>query len=344
MKKQILKYILILLTLAFSFSSWLSVSQAVNNPESSDWLIPIIWFSLVFIFFSLSIVLIKETYIVFILLAASFLASFIFIQNYWHFLPVIFSLLLAFWAIARIKNDLKLNIKIDLWKTIRRGKILLIMALSLVITSQYYFSIKDFQVTMLVPQLKPSDITNELTTKIISMFNPEIKIGEDEDMTVDEFILESQKKNTEGQNVDIDRLIDGQLGENIPQAQKDEIKEEALRNINTTENESMILLEGRKQLSEITGKELTGQEKISEVLSDMINNKITDFLGVSMDNPKDAPLIPMALAIIIFLSVLSLGMFLSPLWVLLTTLIFIILVKTKIIQVNKIPTEMEVID
>ena len=344
MKKQILKYGLIFLTLLFSFFAWLSVDQAINNPGSSDWLVPLVWFSLVFVAFSLSIILIKEIYISAGLLAVSFLASFIFVQNSWHFLPVVFSLLLVFLAVIRIRGDLKLNVKIDLWKTARRGKLLLIIALSIVITSQYYFSVKNFGASALIPQLKPGDITNDLTSKIISTINPGIKIGEDENMTVDQFILQSQKKSIEGQNANIDEVIESQLGENNSPTQRDEIKEEALKNINSTENESKILEESRKQLSEIVGKELAGQEKISEVISEMINNKITDFLGVSMDSPKKAPLIPIALAIIIFLTVVSLGSFLSPLWILLAIIIFTILIKTKIVQIKKIPVEMEIIE
>ena len=327
MKKQILKYSLIFLTLLFSFFAWLSVDQAINNPESSNWLVPVIWFSLFFIILALSIVLIKETYVLTGLLAVSFLSSFIFVFNGWHFLPVVLSLLLAYLAMARIKNDLKLNVKIDLWKTIRRGRMLLIISLAIIITSQYYFSVKDFKASALIPQLKPGDITNGLASRIISTINPGIKIGKDKDMTVDQFIIQSQKNET------IHNKLEGVVlpGENQPE----EFVNQSM---------AMFLTEGRKQLSNIAGKNLSGEEKMSEVVSEMINSKITNFLGVSMDSPKKVPLIPIALAIIIFLSVVSLGSFLSPLWMLLSALIFTILAKTKIIQIKKVPVEMEIIE
>jgi len=349
MKKQILKYSLIFLTLLFSFFAWLSVDQAINNPESSNWLVPVIWFSLFFIILALSIVLIKETYILTGLLAVSFLSSFIFVFNGWHFLPVVLSLLLACLAMARIKNDLKLNVKIDLWKIVRRGKLLLIIALSIVITSQYYFSVKNFGASALIPQLKPGDITNNLTTKIISTINPGIKIGEDENMTVDQFILQSQKMSDQknaGISADreIDKIVAEKFGDTVSPSRLDEIKKEYAENMEEPDGRNMILEEGRKQLSKIVGKELIGQEKISEVLSEMINNRITDFLGVNMDSPKETPLIPIVLAIIIFLTVISLGTFLSPLWMLLSALFFTILAKTKIIQIKKVPVEMEVIE
>jgi len=192
--------------------------------------------------------------------------------------------------------------------------------------------------------LKPSDITNELTTKVISMVSPEIKISENKDMTVDQFILQSQKKSLEEQYANVDEMIEKQLGEEVPLIQKDEIKKEALENINSIDNESMILKESRKQLSEIAGKELIGNEKISEVISEIINNKITDFLGVSVNDSREAPIIPIALAIIIFLTVISLGSFLSPLWMLLNVIIFTVLAKNKIVQIKKVPVEMEVIE
>jgi len=349
MKKQILKYGLIFLTLLFSFFAWLSVDQAVNNPESSDWIVPLIWFSLVFITFSLSIILIKKIYILAGLLTISFLASFIFVQNGWHFLPVVFSLLLVFLAMMRIKGDLKLNVKIDLWKTVRRGRLLLIIALAIVITSQYYFSVKDFGAGALIPQLKSGDITSGLTTKIISTINPGIKIGGDEDTTVDQFILQTQKMNDQdgtgiSADEEIDKIVAEKFGDTVSPSQLKEIKKEYAKNMDGLDGQDMILEEGRKQLSEIASRELTGEEKISEVISEMINNKITNFMGVSMDSPKKAPLIPIALAIIIFLTVISLGSFLSPLWMLLSALIFTILAKTKIIQIKKVSVEMEVIE
>ncbi|MCD6149886.1 hypothetical protein J7J13_03830 [bacterium] len=349
MKKQILKYSLIFLTLLFSFFAWLSVDQAVNNPESSNWLVPVIWFSLFFIILALSIVLIKETYVLTGLLAVSFLSSFIFVFNGWHFLPVVLSLLLAYLAMARIKNDLKLNVKIDLWKTIRRGRMLLIISLAIIITSQYYFGVKDFKASALIPQLKPGDIANGLASRIISTINPGIKISEDKDMTVDQFILQTQKMNDQknaGISVDkeIDKIVAEKFGDTASPSRLDEIKKEYAKNMEEPDGRNMILEEGRKQLSEIAGRELAGEEKISEVISEMINSKITNFLGVSMDNPKKVPLIPIALAIIIFLTVISLGSFLSPLWMLLSALIFTILAKTKIIQIKKVPVEMEIIE
>lgn len=343
MKKQILKYSLILLTLIISFYSWRSVNEAINVSGSSDWLVPAMWFSFLFIIFSLSTILIKEKYILALLFPASLLLSCVFILSVAHLIIIIFSSLLLFLASLRIKKDLNLNVKINLWKSVRMGRILIIVALSIVITGQYYFSVKDFGASVLIPQLKPSDITNRLTAKVISMVSPEIKISEDEDMTVDQFILQSQKKGMEDQAISMDKIIEDQFDKNIPPAQMEEVKKEALKNINSPNNESMILEESRKQLSEIAGKELVGNEKISEIISEMINNKINNFLGVSMENPKEAPLIPIALAIIIFLTVISLGSFLSPLWILLAVIIFAILVKTKMVQIKKVPVEMEVI-
>jgi len=349
MKKQILKYSLIFLTLLFSFFAWLSVDQAINNPESSNWLVPVIWFSLFFIILALSIVLIKETYVLTGLLAVSFLSSFIFVFNGWHFLPVVLSLLLACLAMARIKNDLKLNVKIDLWKTIRRGRMLLIISLAIIITSQYYFSVKDFKASALIPQLKPGDITNGLASRIISTINPGIKIGEDENMTVDQFILQSQKMSDQknaGISADreIDKIVAEKFGDTVSPSRLDEIKKEYAENMEEPDGRNMILEEGRKQLSNIAGKNLSGEEKMSEIISEMVNHKITSFLGVNTGGSEKTLLIPAALAIVIFLTVVSLGSFLSPLWTLLVALIFTVLTKAKIVRIKKIPVDMEVIE
>lgn len=318
MKNTILKFSLFILTLLVAFFSWLAVDQAINNPQASDWMIPIIWFSLFYITFSLSAVLIKEKYLVNLETFLALALSLIFMPNFKHLIIIMLGFLFMLLAVGKIKKDLELNIKIDLWKTIHMGSALIIFSLGLVITSQYYFNVRNSGAEKLIPKFEMQGLTSTLTSKMLTNFYPEFKKLDNDEMTVDQLLLEAQKEEFE-QEV-------GTKGK-----------------VNSKAEQNLILEQGRKQLEQMTGSKITGQEKVADLFSETINNKINSFIVPSMDSNKDLPIVPVVMAIFLFITVISLGSFLRPFWALIAKIIFIILVKLKVITINKVQKEVEVL-
>ncbi|MFA6973752.1 MAG: hypothetical protein WC238_03395 [Parcubacteria group bacterium] len=357
MNKTILKFTLIILALGSSFFAWQSVDAAINVAEASNWLMPTLWFSALFIVLALSIVLIKEASLVFLEAFLVLALSLIFAPSFWHGLVILFSFLLLLLAIGRIRNDLHLNIRISLWKTIRTGSTVIVVVLGLVITSQYYFSVKDAPLGKIIPKFKMEGLSSSLTSKIISALNPDFKNLDDKNLTVDQLILETQKKQLEqadgGQIVpdaQINALIDQQLGENIPVQQREALKAQYLQKVKDQqskmlgENQDLILEQARKQLADMVGVEITGQEKVSDLFSEVINSKINNYIVPNLSGDKNFPILPIIMTFILFLTVVPLGSFLSPLWILIVSLIFRLLVAAEVVKIKKVMTEVEVLE
>lgn len=324
MKIKILKYVLIFLTLLTAFLSWQSVDRAINIPEASNWGVPILIFSLLFVLFYLDVILIRRFFILQIMFLASLILSFVFSFSFVHLVILVVAYLLILWSLMKIKRDLHLNVKVSLWKSIGAGSLPMLFAVSIMISSQYYSEVKDLSSTRLIPKFNFSEMTGGATSKILSAVNPDFKKLDQEGLTVDQFILETQKDQV---SMDVPEGLSGAMAERL-----------------AIEEEKILLREGRKKFSEIAGTPLTGQEKISDVFSGIINQRIDQYLGSRMsDSEKGSPL-PFILAVALFLTVLPLGSLLSTVWIIVVELIIWIFKKTDLIRIAKVPVEMEVIE
>lgn len=318
MKIKILKYVLVLVTMFVAFLAWLAVDRAINVTEASVWGAPILLFSLLFALFYLSIIIVKKAWVLQLMFLAVFLLTFLFVISFGNLVAVILAWLFSLWALVKIKKDLQLNVKVSLWKSIRAGSSLLLFAFSIMITSQYYFEIKDLSSERIIPQFNVGEMTGGMTSKFLSAMNPDFKNLDQDGLTVDQFILQAQK-NQEQADDSLDFGVKGQV-------------------------DQMVLQEGRKKFSEIAGVTLAGNEKVSDVLSGVINQKINQYLGSGLTGSAKSSPLAYIMAIALFLTVLPLGSFLNSFWILLVEFIFFILVKSKLVNIVKVPVEMEVIE
>ncbi|KKR20246.1 MAG: hypothetical protein UT50_C0019G0001 [Candidatus Moranbacteria bacterium GW2011_GWA2_39_41] len=355
MKIKILKYVLVGLALLFSFLAWQSVDRAINIAESSVWGVPIFLFSALFILVYLSIALIRRMMILQLMLLAIFLFNFIFAFSFSNIVTMTIAYLLSIWSMTKIKNDLHLNVKINLWKSIRTGSALMLLAFSLMITSQYYTEIKNMSSARIIPHFNIGEMTGGLTSKLLSAMNSDFKNLDQDGMTIDQFILQIQKNQSQDAdtrddiNTQVDQMIEA-AGQNLTIAQKRAMREDALNKMNSASmgmkdaQNQMIVQEGRKKFSEMAGVSLVGDEKVSTVLSNIINHKINQYLGSGLaDSQQSSPLI-FIMAIGLFLTVLPIGSLLNTLWIIIIEFIIWILIKSETIVIAKIPVEMEIIE
>lgn len=351
-----IKYILIATNLIFSFLSWQSVDRAINSPGSSDFLFPSIYFSLFFISIYLCAILIKEGAILQVLFVASLLEGFVFTFSSWHLVAIFLGIVFVYAGVYKIRRDMKQNIKISLGKAIATGRQYIIIGIAVIVSCQYFLTIKDKDLQYVIPKIQSSKTLDMLTARVLKAINPDFKNISNEDITVDDFIIETQKKQMGDENIpvipedQIGETINNQLGDSLPQDQKDNLKKDAqdkLKDISSQlleNNQKIILEESRKNLSLMVGKELSGQEKISEIFPQMINKKITDHFRPELSKKNNLPFLPLVMAIILFLTIVPLGSILNIFWVLISKLIFWILVKTNSVSIKKIPELVEIIE
>lgn len=331
MKTKIIKYILVFAIMLSGFASWFSIDRAVNVSDSSTWLVPIIWFSIFFINLSLGAIIINDKKILFSALALSFFSSLIFTFSFWYFGILLISFFVAGIAVRKISNDLELNIKISLTKSIRTGKVFLILALALASSSQYYFETKDTPLANIIPKFE----TREITAQILPMIYPNFKNDSQEELTVDEFLLEMSSENS-------DNILSGFLSDSKTSEVASMIGKEQMKEI-TLANQEMILKEGRKNLEDIVGRDITGQEKMSDVFSDMISARMNEIFSSALAR-NEWPMISALPASILFLTIISLGPFLGFLAIYAAVFIFWLFKVFGLVKISKEMKEVEVVE
>jgi len=351
MRKNVLGYGLLCLTVAASFIVWFSIERAINVADSSTWAVPIMWASLWFVLMCLAIILVKEEKILYVVLLLSLLLSFWFSFDSSRIIVGVLAGGLFSMGVYRIKRDLNLNIKVNLGKFIATGKVLIIVSVALLISSQYYSEIKMSPAEKVLPDFNMGQSSKFLTSQILGSINPEFRDLDNTDLTVDQFILEMEKSAAGeewglGDDKDIENVINAQGGQSLTPKQKEALKKEALAQLDKSQKEvsqksqQLILERGREEFSEIAGKKLTGSEKVSEVFSEAINKKISDYFQPAKGK-NSTPILPMVLAIILFLTIVPIGNFISFFLVLIISFLFWILRKLGAVSIEKAMMEVE---
>lgn len=335
MPKKTIQYILPALAIAVSFFAFWSVERAINIPDASTWGAPIIWFSLLFIILCLNIALIKDKNLICAALFSALLPSLIFSANIWQFLIILFGFLLLLAANARIRGDIDYGKKIKLWRSLRFGKAYVYLALALVISGQYYFLVKGRPAQTFIPDFKVDAMTNYLAPKILSAVSPNLSASVDGEMTVDQFIIQMQESQLDQAGYSPDKLA--KLSPDQRAALQKQIDGEMEK------NQGALLDEGRKKFADLTGRSIDGSEKVSAIFSEIINSKVNDYLKPGNIN-TDSLLVAPIMAVVLFLTVASLG---SVLGIILTPMaagIFWILVQAKLVLISKVSAEVEVLE
>jgi len=251
MPKKILKFSLFFLSLVVAFFSWLSVSSAINVPNSSVWFLPTIWFALFYIFYSLEFILVSEKFLISLSIILGLFLSLIFAPNLRHALILLLAMVLLFISYRQIRKDLGMNVKLHLPKTLRMGKTAFMLALALVISSQYYFEGKEAGL-LKIPSFDAGVILdNKWAQEFLYKINPD--------------------------------------------------------------------------------------------LQKMDNKKIQGFVVPDYESEK-LPAVPVVMAVVLFLTVLSLGAFLARILVHLVSFVFWLLTLAGMVRIKKVPVEMEVIE
>ncbi len=333
--KKIIQYILIAISITISFFAFWSVERAVRVPEASNWLAPIVWFSLLFIILCLNIALVKDKRIIYPAIFASLLACLVFSPSFWQFLAVLFGFLLLLAARARIQGDIDYGKKIKLWRSLRFGKSYIYLALALVISGQYYFLVKDAPAQNFIPDFKVDGLTEYLTPKILSAVSPDLASSVGGETTIDQFIIQMQKSQLDQAGYSPEKLA------KLPPDQRVAIQKQIDAEIE--KNQDALLEEGRKKFTDLVGRPVNGSEKVSAIFSEIINSKVNDYLKPGNINIGSLPVAPIV-AFILFLTVWSLGSFLGIILVPMAAGIFWILVQAKLVTISKISAEVEVIE
>jgi len=249
--------------------------------------------------------------------------------DFCFFIFNIISFLLGLWVIGRAKGEMAHGIKINLWKIIHAGSLIFVCAWSFAVASHYYFASQKNKMASPIPEFKLEGVAKSITYNVLSKINPSFKKVIEDNSTVDQFIVEGQSESS----VEVPEALKGQIPASFAMP-------EALESM----KQELMMSESRKKLSEISGLNLSGEEKVTDVISQIINKKIVDMVPVSQEKDGKFSPIFLAVALGLFFSLIALGSVLVYLWFALVYIIFFFLRQAGLIRLAYITTEREVLE
>lgn len=356
MQHKKLTSVLIFLALASSFLAWRSVDQAINVSGSSIWLMPTIWVSFLFITVCLVIIVVKERHVSELLIAACYLMSLIFIFDLSRIAALILAILLFSLGLLRIRRDLDLNIKIDIGKSVYAGKAFIVASMAIMISSQYYSEVKFMDTDAFIPKFNLGEGSGSITSGILSAIDPRFRSVQDSSLTVDEFLIETQKDQADSEDFsssmgnEIEQVIKESGGDSLTPEQKAAIRTDMQSQIDGSKSafseasRALALREGRANFSEMAGVAVTGNEKMSEIFSEIVNNRMASYFRPVEGDSMASAFLPLIFTLVLFLTIISLANFLWFFFPSLIGGIFRILVRFEAVRINRVMTEVEKIE
>ncbi len=178
---------------------------------------------------------------------------------------------------------------------------------------------------------------------------------ENENITVDEFILKNQEsqrmaQNQQSSDFDTAQLVEQELDrQNVSLENREQLRTQVtskLNNLNsqlTKDQQVLILQQSRRQLSAFVGRDVQGSENVSTVISELISKKIESIFAPSVAGQQGSSAVAGVLAGILFFTVFSICSLLSIVFFGLSIGIFALLVRLGFVAIKTVTVEKEMI-
>ncbi len=306
---------------------------AIMNPWISAMICAIVFET----FLSLFAVIVGRKKLIVPVVIIAFLPSIIFTPIVWHIIIVVIATLVVIKGLYTMRATLFNTLKIDMSVIVRSGIAYISLALVIVVTSQYYFFIKN-NAEIIFDAGRYVSASNMIVDYIIKKSNAEnISINT---MTVDEFLnfmiervykqnqIQDNIQYTHTNNYEKNMLVRwvGQTGLNV----------EKIKN-NTNDQ---ILKQMRTNMSGMVGYNLNGDEKVVNIFAEIISVQANRIMMQNVFLRENRIAI---FTVVFFLVVFSLASVIRIISGFCTRFIFMLLREFKIIHVTKIKRDAEVI-
>lgn len=319
-KRQIIALILLFAVAIVAYFGFSSVTDAVLVTGASVFVAPAIWFFIVLTLFSVGAVVWRERPYQAVASLILVLPSFFFTPTLSHAVVLCIAGLFVFGGLLRISRELMSRIKFSLYRTVFIGLSPIILALSLIISSQYYTHINTLPWDQLVPSFDLAEGTGAWMLRVAGKLSPSLATLQNRNLSVDSFLRELRPVVEVGGS---EETISNGLGEAVRQAE---------------------ILRSKLELSRLLGREVKGDENMNTILSEVLRKKVIAFVsGNNAGDTTAVPFLPFFLAILLFFTVYPFGTILAPVALLVATVFFALLVRSGFIMLKKVPAEQEIV-
>lgn len=245
-------------------------------------------------------------------------------------------------SVAREGRD---RIHFHFYRSLRSGSFFCILGLSLLLSSAYYVSLKASTWEELVPRFRIGEGMTKVVLKVAGMIQPSFAELSEGDQTVDEFLLSFGESNLDsGAPLPTENL--GQEWSFFYPEINQFLSREDMRVVSSQVSsqiaEKMYLENGRRQIAALIGRNVSGDERISDVLTIALQNKfITSLSGGQGSERVPSQAIPFFLSLLLFLTLLPLATIFVPVCILTAYLLFLAGVSLGWLRLEKVMTEQE---
>lgn len=294
--RQKLSIALLILLALLSWVSWQILERAVLVEGASNFMLPSLTvLGMLLLLFAGSIVWQELS---FRWLAASFLVlpSMLVTLSWSHGIMMLVALGLVYVGLSRIQEELRERIHLAIRKSIWLGSAPLLLAMSLLLSSQYYAHVSQLSWDRLVPSFNLAEGIGPLMIRLITPFYPDMQKLSNTQVTVDEFLEEVQTKERSTWETQIPVSL-----------QQPFLQHELHRT--------------KSEFSRLLGREISGDESMQALVAEIIEQKTLSLL-VKEQPTSSVPILPLVLTALLFLTVYPIMTFLAPLVTLVAILLF----------------------
>ncbi|XLQ20274.1 MAG: hypothetical protein ACKUBY_00650 [Candidatus Moraniibacteriota bacterium] len=302
--------------------------ESILNPWFSAMMCAVAFLTFLSVF---AVTVAKKKMIIPIVIIA-FLPSVIFMPVIIHMVVVVLAILVALKGMWIMRETLFNGLKINMGTIVKSGIAYLTFSLILVISSQYYFFIKD-NAELAFDASKNVELSNMVVDYILQKSGVEaVSINT---MSVDDFL----------------NFMIENMSEEVAQGPrvKDEDREMLVRLAGSTgieietlqvDAQETTLNAMRENISEIVGREINGSEMVSDVMGEIISAQIESVVNENVFLKEYKSEI---FAVVFFIIIFSLAAIIRFITVLTTRFIFMLFREFKIVKVIKTQRDAEVI-
>lgn len=303
---------------------WASVASVVGT-SGGNWTFPALWFSLAALCFLLVAVLYREKAARIAFASAFLLSSFPFAPSIVHAVFIALAAWLFLAGMRRIREDMSLRLRFAFRKSMGVGMFSFSLAVSLLVASEYYGYIRGSAWQDLVPRFSLGEGGGDVVLRIAGTVYPELGKIRDEGTTVDAFLagVRDQESPSEPPSVI-------PTGDAAPADQSQSVEA------------ALSLAAGRAEIGALVGRSVSGDEKMSDVLSEALRHKTIAFLsGKKAEQNLPASVLPFVLSLLLFVTVLSVASLLQWFWIAAAAGMMRIFIRSGTITVDRIAVEQE---
>lgn len=324
-KREIFGIFLLLVVGLCSFVAWRAFSLVMTDGGVSSIWTPIIWFAFLASIFFLGMIVWKRTFLQFTGGAFVFVSGLFFLRSQEYIIVGAISMMCLYWGSTSVAEECEERTHFHFFKNVKAGSFLFVLGLSLLLSGGYYTFLKDVSWEEMVPRFRIGEEMTGVIFKVAGVTNPSFAKLSDGGMTVDEFLqnLEQNK-----QDSPLSSQVNNQqdLLTAYPQMKQflnGEVLPLSLGSKSPKTAEELFLDGGRAQIASLVGRPVMGSEKMSDVLSSAVQNKLIAFLrGENTTQHIPSQAIPFFLALLLFLTLLSFSSLLVPICILVAQAIF----------------------